>query len=322
MDTETILAVAGISVSLAFGAWGVYLALRRRYPGKISFVSEQAVNLYAPSNHQLPGLEIKYNGEEVEKNLVLLNAALVNSGNSDISLPDIRKPISLKLPEGSVWRDALIVSCSKDMEPSISTNEQTIEINPGHMRKREYIRFQAIAEVQAEEDQESTTFKKTTSLDELITFDHRILNTARIDKLNYSHRLSDKKRFKKRFLLVSTMLAVVLALFVHLFWIGTPKMFAYGIKGTTGDVAYYSGKIDSDGIISLREVDGSDELDLPASELFDKFEKPPIVIENKMIKKTLFSLAAVYAFPPFALLLAMTFYYRKHKRLSEIFQDA
>ena len=98
MEINHIWSIVGITVSAGFGVWGIYLAIRHRYPGRITFVTEQLIELFDDIGNTLPGLSVVYNNEEVSKNLVLLNGALINTGSIDISPSNIEKPISLRLP--------------------------------------------------------------------------------------------------------------------------------------------------------------------------------------------------------------------------------
>ena len=62
MGLSTNLTIVGILISLCFGAWGVFLALGRRYPGEITFVKEEAIALFDAIVKNLPELAVLYRG--------------------------------------------------------------------------------------------------------------------------------------------------------------------------------------------------------------------------------------------------------------------
>ena len=86
MDASTAWSVAGIIVSVVLGIYGIYIALRVRYPGRITMVIEKTIELYDDIGAvKFPGhFFLTFNGEAVKRNLVLLNGALVNTGKTDI----------------------------------------------------------------------------------------------------------------------------------------------------------------------------------------------------------------------------------------------
>src|SRR5208283_925503 len=118
MSISTILGILGVSVSLLFGAWGVSLALSRRYPGEITFVREQTIALFDSIVRNLPELAVLYKKAPVSPNVVLIRGALVNTGRKDISSSMIDKPITLALPSGSHFLSASVISASSDVKAS------------------------------------------------------------------------------------------------------------------------------------------------------------------------------------------------------------
>ena len=61
MSFSDTLSIAGIAVSILFGLWGIYLAVRRaKYPASLTFVREQSVALLEDFAQKLPNLSVLY----------------------------------------------------------------------------------------------------------------------------------------------------------------------------------------------------------------------------------------------------------------------
>jgi len=142
MNIDIFWAVLGIGVSTVFGIWGIYLAVRYRYPGKVTMVNEQLIELFDDIGNSLPGLSVTYNNNEVSKNLVLLSAAFVNTGKLDIAPKMIEKPISISLPDGFNWLTAKIIDTSKDLNASVDIDDDgCATFSMGLFRRFEGVRW-------------------------------------------------------------------------------------------------------------------------------------------------------------------------------------
>ncbi|HEY3302688.1 MAG TPA: hypothetical protein VGL70_04025 [Candidatus Binatia bacterium] len=60
MDSSTLLGIVGVAATIILGGWTLYLALARRYFGRISFVKEECIGLFDEIAKNLPGLSIRY----------------------------------------------------------------------------------------------------------------------------------------------------------------------------------------------------------------------------------------------------------------------
>ncbi|HHG3242823.1 hypothetical protein [Vibrio parahaemolyticus] len=195
MTSDVFWAVLGISVSVIFGVLGIYLTLRSRYPGKITFVNEQTIELFDSVGNTIEKLEVTYDNSEVNQNLVLLNGSFINSGKSDITVDMVEKPIHLSLPAGYKWLSGSMVQSDVDAELTL-VDDRTIAISTGLFRKNEFVRFHALAQLPDSEDEKSNSKKLKDSL----TFSHRITNTANIDECEVDQTKANKKYFRRRIL--------------------------------------------------------------------------------------------------------------------------
>jgi hypothetical protein len=84
VESGTIWSIIGIFISVIFGLIGIYLTIRSKYSGRVTFVNEQTIELFDAIGNSLDKLAVTYNGSAVNENLVLLNGAFINSGKFDI----------------------------------------------------------------------------------------------------------------------------------------------------------------------------------------------------------------------------------------------
>ena len=98
MNTSTFLTVLGLSATILFGLCALYLASKRRYPGRITFFKELSIGLYDTIAKNLPGIDLLYKNTPVAQNHVLVKGALLNTGSMDITLSIVEIPITIKLP--------------------------------------------------------------------------------------------------------------------------------------------------------------------------------------------------------------------------------
>ncbi|WP_319779993.1 hypothetical protein [Maridesulfovibrio sp.] len=180
--TATVWSPLGVIISLLFGVLGVYLTVRSRYSGEITFFREQTIELYDAVGSTIEGLTVTYNKENVSENLVLINGSFVNTGKNDISANMVEKPITLELPTGYKWLNANILKKDSRADATISNNN-SLQVRTGLFRCGECIKIHAL--VQVPEKEKATTLKPKTQLHNDLRFTHRITNTKEIKEKEF-----------------------------------------------------------------------------------------------------------------------------------------
>src|SRR5205085_6381415 len=120
MDKSTILAIAGTVATIVLGTWSIYLALKRRYPGRITLLKETSIGLFDSIVRNLPELAILYKGEPVSQSLVLLKGIFHNTGSIDITESMVEEKLTIHLPEGFKWLTGKVVSTSADVKANLT----------------------------------------------------------------------------------------------------------------------------------------------------------------------------------------------------------
>lgn len=175
-DLSQLLGYIGIFVTIIFGLWGIYVTIRNKYFPQITFVLKKSIALFDTIVKNIPELSISYNGAPINQNLILIEAALVNTGKKDILPTMIEKPIYLSLPDYYKWIAGKIISTSNNIEATITLSDPTIVINSGLFKLNEYIIFQALLEV----PNDNNVAKIEKKIDKIIKFSHRIADMRNI----------------------------------------------------------------------------------------------------------------------------------------------
>lgn len=139
MDTSTILTIVGVFITLP----GIFLTWKTIFRPKLQLISEditEIANVGKVSND----LIIKYRGEEVSNDLLLISAYLINGGNADIGINDVELPVTLCLPKDSLWLSFVVTKNNHDMKIEGKCENSKLVINTGLWKKGEGIKFDAL----------------------------------------------------------------------------------------------------------------------------------------------------------------------------------
>lgn len=105
-------------------------------------------------------LEIFYNKEKIENNLIFYKATICNSGSKDIDNPS-GKYFTLEFPTEYKWRKIDIVDKSNAVEiVDIQLNDSKLNLKFEEFRKNEFIQFDAIIEYKNENLCEANLIKE------------------------------------------------------------------------------------------------------------------------------------------------------------------
>jgi hypothetical protein len=183
MDTTTGIAIGigilGVVVTCIFG----WLALRRRYSGRITYFEESSIGLFDSIVRNIGDLKVLYKDEPVSKNVVLLKGYIMNTGYKDITQDMIEEPLALKLPDGFRWLDAKVVPSPTQVKASLTIRDaMTAEFDLGLFRENEHVKFEALAEVptahpESEIGKQESVNKK---LKDSLKLVHRIADTQKV----------------------------------------------------------------------------------------------------------------------------------------------
>lgn len=175
-DLPHLLGYLGVFATILFGIWGIYIALKYRHSVRVNFVLRKSIALFDTIVKNITELSVSYKGLPITQNLILIEGALVNTGNKDILPTMIERPICLNLPEDYKWLTAKIISTSNSVEANIIVSDQILTINSGLFKINEFIHFQALLQA----PHEANIAKIENKLDKIINLSHRIADMSKI----------------------------------------------------------------------------------------------------------------------------------------------
>ena len=180
---DLIIGILGVIFTTVFGLWAVYLVLRHKDPGHVTFIKEDVIGLFDDIVRNLPDLQVLYKNKPVDKNLVLLKGYFVNTGRKDITADMVDDPLTIILPKEYLWLQAKVVSGQvKANDPEIKN--ELLEFNLGRLfRCNEYLGFEALAEIPLSDHQSDEDGKQSygKQLLDSLKFSHRIADTGKVD---------------------------------------------------------------------------------------------------------------------------------------------
>ena len=148
MDSQTILSVVGIVITIFLGVWAIVIAIRYNRNVRITYADDQFIALTDDITQNFPDLKIFFRDQPVSDNLVLLKGYFINTGKKDISREMVEEKIALKLPPDFEWVDSKVVECTDSLKSSATvTNKNQITIETGLWKMKEYLKFEALAKV-------------------------------------------------------------------------------------------------------------------------------------------------------------------------------
>ncbi|MDO8139919.1 MAG: hypothetical protein Q6358_00330 [Candidatus Brocadiales bacterium] len=175
-DPYFYFTILGIILSVI----GVYLTLRYKYPGKITYIKEGALSLFNDVVKTMPELAVSYEGQPVQANLIIMRGHIINTGKKDITNDMISQPLTFSLPHGFKWKKVNITAQSNGLDAKYEVkNDASLLFNLGLFRCNEYISFEALAEIPNEiNTKESAALR----LKKAITISHRIADTRKVEE--------------------------------------------------------------------------------------------------------------------------------------------
>ena len=320
MNYTTTLSLLGIMVSALFGTWGIIIAIRNRYPGRITYVKEQTIELFDAIGKNLPDLAVMYKNQTIKQNLVLINGAFLNTGKIDISSAMTEVPITLSLPEGFKWITAKVVSTSKEVKASIDIkDENNIILEHSLFRCKEYIRFQALAEVPmtTEDENNEKKTKMGNHLEDALSFSHRIMNTKKIDQRKISEQEVYKRRKKLYLRILAFTTIAVIALGLLSFRKGFPSQFIYDYNNESGDSCVVTIQPLNNNKVKINDLEGKFKVETNLNDCFAHVIGNPKITSHKKIFKVFSMIAILYIGLP---LLSLMVAYIANQRNSKLIQ--
>lgn len=309
MEATYILGIIGITITIAFGIWGIFVTIKNSKSGEITFFQEDIIPLFDSIVKNLSELVVSFKESPVKPNLFLIKGGFINSGRFDISQNMIEKELSINLPENFKWLTAKVVSSSQNVIAKTEINgDCSLIFKMGLFRVNEFIRFQALAEVPLESlDKFSTYLRKKHFFINSMNFHHRIK-----DVKNKIEEMPKKIRTKKD-LMYSLITGGIITLFFLMFvWFAKNRKDAqYLIYQNNNDKTEVKmEKIESD-VVYYTLIDSDEERELSTTAFLNRFSLTRAsASENKDDRKIFVSIGLIFFYILYSFI--KNYRYRKH----------
>lgn len=298
-------------------ATGVYLMIKRKYPGEITFFSDSCIGLFDSIVKNMPELVVEYKEEPVGQELVLLKGSFLNTGSKDITENMVVEKIAMSLPDNCRWVTAKIASASPNVKANVTVAEKKIIFDIGLFRCKEFIRFEALAELSAcDISSEKNDIEK--SLIKRLKINHRISDTQKIKERELSCQVDAKKELKRMLATIAPLLFGSISLMVVMtifYFSGFPGKLRFSIPEGAENTVLVRVVPCADGTLKIKGVTNkSYKTTMTPEQFFNIQGIQPHVTKDKSIY-VLFALILVFFGLPLFLLLSAYRDYTKTKKI-------
>lgn len=274
-DINFWLGFLGFLATIIFGILSIYLVKSKKYPGGLTFISEETIGLFDSIIKNFPQIAITYNDKNINQQIVLLKGFIVNTGSIDIKDDLVEENLKLKLPTNFKWLNVKIVDSTKGSKASTTiAAENELIFHLGLFRKNEFLRFEALADVpQSTENKASATIILT----EELKFEHRIADTDKVEIRPMDLELPNlKNKLYKKILMPAVLMIYLIGLTFLINQKGILSEFQYILKEgnviiTTKALPHFENKT-----VELKRVDGADYKTIPLKEFNEKLQRTEI----------------------------------------------
>lgn len=276
MDFATMLGIIGIFVTVVLGYMGIRYTLQHRNYTKLTYLQGGCFNLFNSIVENLDGIEVLYEKNPVNKDLIMLKGTFINTGSVDIDSQIIHEPITLKLPMNCEWLKYKVVAESSDEEHQISDknvscgicDRRTIKFNWDLLKSNEFFKFDALIQI-ATNIEEPEKEKLVKDLVNSITINHRITNLGKVEKLN-SEDFRKKTPFKKSIVFFSIMPVIISCFMIFSVFYKPDYKILYNT--TNHDISQITISTDRTGMLIVKGKDNKYKDKISAKELFTKYK--------------------------------------------------
>ena len=305
-----ILTIVGIALAII----GIWVTIRRKYPGKITFFKEECIGLFDSIVRNFPELLVSYQNSPISENIVLLKGSFLNAGSKDISPDMVEEKLTVVLPEGFKWLQGKIISSSPEVRASILiSGDNKLIFNMGLFRCKEYIRFEALAEVPfRQEGNESSPAKRLLSAIKII---HRICDTQKIGESPLPPAVI---RVNRGDIILATLMSLLLGIFLF-YQSGetAPGRFKYLINTESGKTIEIRLRPKADGKIRIEGVKEKYAKEMNVNDFFGSGKGIITIEKSEMSEISWFMTVATIFFWLYALVVPIV-RKRKSNRLRKL----
>jgi len=303
-----------IILTIFFGLFALY---KRKYPGSITFLREESIELIDSFVNNFPQIDIYYEKNILKNKLIYLKGNLINDGKIDITKEMTEKGITFTLPDEYIWKSVKITNTTSNLNCNYELNNSELVFNIGLFKINDLFQFESLIETKE-------TNKPITKLIKSLKITHRIANTKKISQaevINTSNVDSYKKQYKKKLFIVSInlLMFVLLLIFPIIFDTASNYNLSFNSQNIVGDSIIYKTSPEDEYHIKLTPINGEGDKILDIKELNKSNTYVPVISKKKYYEHFIsYSLPLLVILMNNIQLVGSLFKYRKSKKLSDL----
>ena len=142
-----------------------------------------SISLFKAIVKNLDDIEIKFQGNKIDENLILFKGTFFNNGNIDIEKSIIHKPLEIELPANYHWVRHKIIDSSEGLEVNSQTNNNKLSFEWDLLKEGEYFTFDSLVEYKSKaENNDEYNVDIGKGLIRKMKINHRITNLKKVNK--------------------------------------------------------------------------------------------------------------------------------------------
>lgn len=146
ISIDTILAISGIVLTLFLGYLSLRYTIKYSKRPEITFIFDDFISLENSFVNGFSEIELKYQGEKLERDLYLFRGTIVNNGNVDIEKELVIKPLEIKLTPHYRWLTQRVTKKSEELNLDSGIQRNRLAFEWDLFKVGEFFSFESMIE--------------------------------------------------------------------------------------------------------------------------------------------------------------------------------
>lgn len=190
----------------------IYFKQQKGQKKQIYFIENEGTFIFNHISFNIDYLNAICKNKETSKNLILYEGTILNTGQLDIDIDSFQKPLKIKLSNGYKWVTFDIKENSEEVSVKSKLKGENLVIEWDLLKPKEYIKFEAIVEFEAEYSE-----KNIVPILRGILKNISLKGTRGVDlQINKENPVKKESIIEKARLFMSMMMILLIGASVHL----------------------------------------------------------------------------------------------------------
>jgi hypothetical protein len=305
IDWSLWINIIGLLLGVISIVLGIDYFKRKRYPGRISFIQLNSINLIDDIVKNFDEISILHNNRNVKENIIYYKGCFINTGEIDITRSLIEKNLSLSFTNNK-WLKIKSTNSSDGLKCEARLiDEATVEFDFNLLRKNEFFEFEALIELNSDADKHFNP-----------NINHRIANTEKIKRIDFVSK-RQLKSAKNDFIGSIIFSAFVILMGGFAIYQNLTSEY-FGFHYISANKTFSASPDDKETII-LKDIQEGTKKKISINDFQNKETYTPVIyIESKKSMSLIIFIITVVMFGIIVFPLKQYLSYKKQKKILEI----